>query len=219
MKSIIRNSVLALALVSLTAAHHTANAQTGGPSAGGTLKFSSEDGMTKILEFEAAADKDGKASGKMILSGAEEIPEQDVDGAGSKEFSGRLEDLHVEAEFDGMVVEGNKAVMSGVVTACTLGEYIGQRVLLVVEDNGDGEKAPDRVMWGLYKPSESGWTPTDAELEKDEGALLSWVATDFEREDDKGIQMPKKDTETSLPLASHDFAEFKYSDGNILVRQ
>jgi hypothetical protein len=224
MKSIIRNSVLALSLLSLPAAPRAASAQTGGPSAGGRLKLTSENGLTKRLEFEAAADTDGKATGKMILGGPEEIPEQDVDGAGTRAFSGRLEDLSVEAEFDGMVVEGNRAVLSGVVTACSLGEYIGRRLLLVVEDNGDGssEKAQDKVMWGFYESPEATWTPTDAELEKDEGALMSWVATDFEREDDKGIQMPKKGegvSARSFPLSAHDFAEVKYTDGDILVRQ
>ena len=44
-----------------------------------------------------------------------------------------------------------------------LGEYIGQRVLLAVEDNGEGggEKG-DRLTWALARPSEGGWTPTDA---------------------------------------------------------
>jgi hypothetical protein len=224
MKSIIRNSVLALSLLSLPAAPHAASAQAGGPSAGGRLRLSSEDGSTKRLEFEAAANEDGRATGRMIFSGPEEIPEQDVDGAGAREFGGRLEDLHIEAEFDGMVVEGNRASMSGVVTACSLSEYIGRRVLLVVEDNGDGgaEKTPDKVMWGLYKPSERGWTPTDAELKDDDGALLTWVAKDFERDDDRGVPMPKKGGDVSaqsFPLSSHDFAEFRYTDGDLQVRQ
>lgn len=224
MKSIIRTSMLALSLLGFSAASHTASAQTGGPSASGSIKFSTEEGSTKRLEFEAAADGEGKAAGRMVFSGPEEIPEQDVDGAGHKGFTGRLEDFYVEAEFDGMTVEGNRAVMSGFVTACTLSEYIGQRVLLVVEDNGDGvsAKTPDKVAWGLYKPSEVNWTPTDAELEKDDGALLTWVASDFERDDDKGTPMPKKDDEVShqsFPPSAHEFFTVKYTDGNIRVSQ
>lgn len=225
MKSIIRASVLALSLLGLSAAHRAASAQTTvGPSAAGSIKFSSEEGLTKRLEFEAAADRDGRATGRMVLSGPEEIPDQDVDGAGGKAFGGRLEDLYVEAEFDGMSVEGNRAVMSGTVTACSLGEYIGRRVLLVVEDNGDGgaEMTRDRASWGIYGPEERGWTPTDAESEKDEGALLTWVAKDFEREDDAGVPMPKKGdgiSPGSFPLSSHDFFEAKHADGDIQIRQ
>lgn len=224
MKSIIRTSVLALSLLGLSAASQTASAQTGGPTASGSIKFSTVEGLTKRLEFEAAADGEGKASGRMVFSGPEEIPEQDVDGAGHKGFSGKLEDLYVEAEFDGMTVEGNRAVMSGFVTACTVGEYIGQRVLLVVEDNGDGvaEKTQDKVTWGFYKPSEANWTPTDAELKGDEGALLTWVASDFERDDDKGTPMPKNNEEIShqsFPPSAHDFFQVNYVDGYVRVSQ
>lgn len=224
MKSIIRNSVLALALLGLSAASHTASAQTGGPSAAGSIKFESEEGLTKRLEFEASADKEGKATGRMVFSGPELIPDQDVDGAGDKGFSGKIEDLSVEAEIDGMTVEGNRAVMSGFVTACAVSEFIGQRVLLVVEDNGDGsgEKLKDKVTWGFYKPTQTNWTPTDAELDKDDGALLTWLATDFERDDDVGIKMPKRNEEVShqsFPLSSLDFFEAKYTEGGILVRQ
>ena len=224
MKSIIRHSVLALALLGLPAAAHTASAQTGGQSAFGSIKFASEEGLTKRLEFEASTDGEGRATGRMVFGGPEEIPDQDVDGAGEKAFSGKIEDLYVEAEFDGMTVEGSRAVMSGVVTACAVGEYIGRRILLVVEDNGvgSGEKFQDKVMWGLYKPTQADWTPTDAELDNDEGALLTWHATDFERKDDAGIRMPKRDEEIShqsFPTSAHDFFEAKYADGNIEVRQ
>lgn len=222
MKSIIRTSMLALSLLALSAASHTASAQTVGRSASGSIKFSTEEGWTKYLEFEAASDGEGKASGRMVFRGPEEIPEQDVDGAGYRGFTGKLDDLYVEAQFDGMTVEGNKAMMSGFVTACTIGEYIGQRVLLVVEDNGDGstEKTQDKVTWGLYKHSEITWTPTDAELKDDRGAHLTWFATDFERRDDKGIPMPKKNEEIShqsFPTSAHDFFKFKYTDGFIRV--
>ncbi len=218
MKSIIRTSLLALSLLGLSAAPRAASAQTGGSSAAGSIKFLSPDGFEKRLEFSAVGDAGGNATGKMTFGGAEEIPEQDVDGTGRAGFGGKVEDLRVEAEFDGMVVEGNRAVLSGRVTACNLGEYIGRRVLLVVEDNG--EKA-DKLSWSFSKPAEGGWTPTDAELEKDEGALLTWVATDAEREDDKGVPMPNKSLEVgpqSFPLSSHDFADVTSMEGDIQVK-
>ncbi|HEU4596627.1 MAG TPA: hypothetical protein VFS10_15930 [Pyrinomonadaceae bacterium] len=220
MKSMIRISILALSLLSLFVPL-SSSARAGGSSAEGSLNFLSQDGFKKHLEFSAVTDGGGNATGKMTFSGAEELPAQDVDGTGRAGFSGKVEDLFVEAEFDQMVVEGNKAMLSGRVTACNVGEYIGQRVLLVVEDNGagGGEKA-DKLSWAFSKPAERGWTPTDAELEKDEGVLLSWVATDAEREDDKGVPMPNVEVgQQSFPLSSHDFADVTYLDGDIRVRQ
>jgi hypothetical protein len=222
MKRIVYVSILALSLLMGFATAHSNAARMGGPSAEGSLKFSTKDGLTKYLEFKAAADEDGTTNGAMTFSGPEVFPEQDVDGEGRKGFSGELSNLYIEAKFDGLLVEANRAVMSGTVTASNLGDYIGQRVLLVVEDNGSGVEAkePDQVTWGLYKPLAPGWTPTDAELENDYGWKLTWTATDAELKDDIGVSS-KKSTEItcqSFPLSSHDFAEVKYEDGDIQVR-
>ena len=215
MKSIVFTSLLALSLLGFTA-QRSATAQ----SASGSLKFVLEDDLTKTLEFNATADGDGGASGEMKLSGPVEIPDQDVDGTGDKFFSGRLEDLQFEVKFDGMQAEKNRVVMSGTVTGSTLGDYIGQRMLLVVED-GDGseERTQDTLTWGIYKPFERNWTPTDAELEFDEGARLTWWATDAEREDDKGISShPSTEiTAKTFPPSSFEF-DLKYAEGDIQVQ-
>jgi hypothetical protein len=111
-------------------------------------------------------------------------------------------------------------VMSGVVTGSNLGDYIGQRVLLVVEDVDEGgERTQDTLTWGLYKPVEQNWIPTDAELENDEGARLTWWATDAEREDDKGIPShPSREiTAQGFPLSAYSF-ELKTVEGDIQVR-
>ncbi len=225
MKSLVCASIFALSLLSFTAPR-TATAQ----SAAGSLKFSLEDDLTKTIEFKAVAEGEGAASGEMVFSGPVEIPDQDVDGTGEVIFSGRLEDLQINAKFDGMVVERNRAVMSGTVTGSNVGDYIGQRVLLVVadgyvrevpegEEKPEGEERPqDTLTWGLYKQVKQDWIPTDAELEYDEGARLTWWATDAEREDDKGIPShPSREiTAQTFPLSSHDF-ELKYAEGEILV--
>ena len=214
MKSIVYASLFALSLLGFTA-QRSATAQ----SAGGTLKFVLEDDLTKTIEFSATAEGEGGADGGMEFSGPVEIPDQDVDGTGDRLFSGRLEDLQIEVKFDGMQVEKNRAVMSGTITGSTLGDYIGQRVLLAVED-GDGgeERTPDTLTWGIYKRVERNWIPTDAELEFDEGARLTWWATDAEREDDKGISShPSTEiTAQSFPLSSFDF-ELKAAEGEIQV--
>lgn len=220
MKRIVYASIIALALAGF-ATQRPASAQTNGQSAEGDFKFSSEDEQVKHVEFRAATDGEGKASGRMTFSGSAEIPDQDVDGAGYKGFTGKLDNLYVEAEFDGMVVEGNRAVMSGVVTGSNLGEYVGRRVLLVVEDNGGGGDKADKVTWGLYQPADVNWIPTDAERDDDDGWKLTWLATDAERKDDVGVQYPLKNGPVdcrSFPLASHDFAEVSYWDGDISVQ-
>lgn len=221
MKRFVYASIIALALAGF-ATRHSTSARAGAQSAEGSFKFSLEDETVKHIEFRAAAGDDGGASGRMTFSGPAEIPDQDVDGAGYKGFTGKLENLYVEAEFDGMFVEGNKAVMSGVVTGSNLGEYIGRRVLLVVEDNGlgGGDRA-DKVTWGLYQPADVNWIPADAERDGDDGWNLTWLATDAERKDDAGVQYPLKQGRVdcrSFPLASHAFAELTYWDGDLRVQ-
>lgn len=222
MKSISCASILALSLLSLPASHLAA-VRAAGPSAEGSFKFSGEEGLTKSIEFSAAADGSGGATGRMSFNGPAETSDQDVDGSGEKGFSGKLENLYIEAKFDGLLVEKNRAVMSGTVTESNLGDYIGQRVLLVVEDNGDGsdEKSRDKFTLGVYKPVSVNWTPTDAELKEDEGAHLTWIATDAEREDDKGVPS-KKSTEItcqSFPLASFSLDDVRSGDGSIKVQE
>jgi hypothetical protein len=222
MKSIFCASILALSLLGLPASHLAA-ARASAPSADGSFKFSSEDGLTKSIEFKAVADGSGGASGSMTFNGPAEFSDQDVDGTGEKGFSGSVSNLFIEAKFDGMLVEKNRAVMSGTVTGSNLGDYIGQRVLLVVEDNGDGsdEKTTDKFTLGLYKPVRVGWTPTDAELKEDNGASLTWIATDAEREDDKGVPS-KKSTEItckSFPLSSFSLDDVRSGDGSIKVQE
>ena len=225
MKSIVYASLLTLALLGF-AAPRSAHAQ----SASGSLKFTLEDDLTKSVEFKAVSEGGENTSGEMMLNGPVEIPDQDVDGTGDKFFSGRLEDLQIQAKFDGLVVEGNRAVMSGTITGSNVGDYIGQRVLLAVadglvvvepegEDGKDGEeKKLDTLTWGIYKPIERNWIPSDAELEFDDGAKLTWWATDAEREDDKGIPSRPSTEITAHTFPPSSFAfEFKYAEGDILV--
>lgn len=215
MKSIVCASIFTLFLLSFIAPRPVA-----AQSADGSLRFALEDDLTKSVEFNATTDGDGSASGEMTSGGPAEIPDQDVDGNGDRSFSGRLENLRIDARLDGMLVERNRIVMSGTVTGSALDEYIGRRVLLVVEDVDDGgEKTQDALTWGIYKPVEMNWIPADAELENDEGWRLTWWATDAEREDDRGItSRPSMEiTAQSFPLSSYSF-DLKYAEGDIKVR-
>jgi hypothetical protein len=218
MKSIICASIFALALLpGFQTSPMTALAQT----SDGSFRYTLEDGLTKAIEFSARDNGDGSASGRITFSGPAEFPEQDVDADGNGGFSGRLEDLQITAEIDGMAVERNRAVMSGVVTGSTLSDYIGQRVLLVVEDNGDGiARSGDKFSWGLYKPGDIRWIPSDAELREDNGWSLTWIATDAELRDDEGIQITRDWSRNcqSFPLSSYDFVEVTDGEGNIQVQ-
>ncbi|HEY6190419.1 MAG TPA: hypothetical protein VIW80_22395 [Pyrinomonadaceae bacterium] len=218
-KSMVCASILALALLNFVTPRSNAAESSG--TADGSISFTLDDGFTKSLKFTAVANSDGSASGRMIFSGPAEFPDQDVDGTGSAGYSGKIEDLFIQAEFDSMVVERNRAVMSGVVTGATLSDYIGQRVLLVVEDNADGiGERGDKFTWGIYKPAEKGWIPADAELKEDSGWSMTWLATDAERRDDKGIQITRDwvlNCQT-FPLSSYDFVNPTQGDGDILVQ-
>lgn len=209
----------ALVLAALFTLNATANTtRFVGPAAEGGVTFADADGATKTLRFNAATNADGSVEGALSFSGPAEIPDQDVDGTGRESFSGSVSNLLIEARLDGLATEGNRAVMSGTVTASNLGGYIGRRVLLVVEDNGGAGR--DRLTWGVYTPANIDWTPSDYERGgEDNGALLTWTATDAEREDDHGIHMPRPTAIdcTTFPLAAHDFADTSGLEGDINI--
>jgi hypothetical protein len=213
MKIIRFASILALFLAGFAAP--PAAAQTSGQSAIGSYEFSLEDGHTKYLEFEARTEAGGGATGHMFFSDESEVTYLDVDGAGDPQESYR--GFYLKASFDGLVIVNNQAVASGTVSDSSIAALIGQRVLLTVEDNG-GE--PDKLTWGVYKREKRGWTPADAELERDEGVGMSWVAKDAEREDDVGVEVPGDDSITtqSFLLAAYTFADLERWSGDIRVQ-
>ncbi len=218
MKSIILASILTLFLLSFVTPRLTI-AQVSGTSASGSYKFSLEDDQTKYVEFKAQTDKYGTTTGQMTFSDSAEISSQDVEGSGDPVNKDSSTGFYVKAEFDCLTVNKNRAVMSGTVKDSSLKNYIGQRVLLVVEDNGDGINEQDKLTWGFYKPAAEGWVPQDAEREYDEGAGMTWIATDAERKDDVGI--PSKQSGVigcqSFPLSSYSFVDMKYGEGDIQV--
>ena len=210
-----------LLLLLCSASPPPTNAEKGESSASGSFRFSFG-GVVRTVDFNVRTDKGGTSAGQMTFSGPAEIPDQDGDGGGEPGFTGLLSEIHLTAEFDCLAASGNKAAMSGVVTGSTLPAYIGQRVIMVVEDNGEGVKAaaPDRLTWGVYKENSRGWTPSDAELVNDPGVGLRWRATDAERSDDKGVPSHPSELVTckSFPLSSYSLVDVSHGDGNIQVR-
>ena len=214
MKSIIGASIMALFVVCLTLPN-LVFAGAVGSTAAGSFKFALADGEIRFVEFKAAQEGEG-AVGEMTFSDPAAVPVADPDDPGKEQSPGVL----VRAKFDCMDTFKNTAVIGGEIFESNVPNAMGMRVLLVIEDNGvEGEK--DRVSWGVYQPPATGWVPTDAELQDDKGAFLTWWATDAERKDDVGIPMPpgKLVACKSFPLASYDFPEIKYAGGDLQVTQ
>src|SRR6185503_14530580 len=95
----------------------------------------------------------------------------------------------------------NRAVLGGEIYDSNVKGDIGQRVLLVVEDNG---LEKDQLTWGIYQQPATGWIPSDAELKED-----------------VGIKMPLSKVVAcqSFPLASFDFPTIKESGGDLQVQR
>lgn len=213
MKSIIGAFVLTLFIVCL-ALPNLVRAGAEGSSATGSLKFVLEDGETRFVEFDAKEGTDGQATGEVTFSDPVATPIEDPDSSETPKNQGVI----VKAKFDCMQVVENKAVIGGEIYDSNVKSNIGQRVLLVVEDNG---LEKDNFVWGIYQLPATGWVPKDAEVEDDKGAELKWIATDFERDDDKGIpsDISKVVTCKSFPLGAYEFPEIKAAGGDLKVSQ
>jgi len=213
MKNIV--SILSLAFLLGFSAQLIA-AQTS--KASGKFQISLDDGYTKYVEFDAATQADGSAIGSMFLSDEAPFEEQDVDG--TNDPTNKYDGFYIKADLDGLTVDKNRAVMSGTIRDSSVKDFIGQRVLLTVEDNGDNTRIPDNLTWGTYKPVVKGETPTDAERKEDTGAGTSWTTSDAERKDDVEVVYPKDPTITtkSFDIQTYDFMTVAKSAGDIVVQ-
>ncbi len=210
----------AMFLLSLMASPQAA-AQTAGPSASGTYRWVFEDDLIKSVEFAASTDSRGFTSGQMTF--LDPAPIADVDDPEDPRAGEPFGELYLKAEFDVLTIEKNRALMSGIVRDSSHKTYIGRWVQLVVEDNGDNSREPDRIIWSFCKPPEGGWIPSDAERKDDDGAYLRWWATDAELKDDVGIpsvNLLGNSEERSCrvyPLFSYAFLEPLKWDGDVVV--
>ncbi|HSE16754.1 MAG TPA: hypothetical protein VLB46_06850 [Pyrinomonadaceae bacterium] len=213
MKNIIGGFIMAVLAVCL-ALPNLVFAVAEGDTASGSFKFLLEDGETRYVEFKATGGAEGAGSGEMTLSDPAAIPVDDPDNTEKPNTPGVL----VRAKFDSMETSKNTAILEGEIFESNVPSAIGQRILLVVEDNGV-EGAKDRLTWCIYQQPKQGWIPTDAERDDDKGASLTWLATDAERKDDVGIQMPQGTLAPckSLAGAAQEFFEFKYGGGDLVV--
>lgn len=197
-----------------------ASAQAG--TASGRYKFTMEDELTKYLEFDARADERGGVTGFMLFTDEARLQFQDVDGTGEPPRDEPVP-FSMKADFDGMKIEKNRAIITGVVRESSYRSYIGRWVQLVIEDN-DGVETPDRFVWSFCEPELGGWIPIDAEDPNDRGAFMSWWATDAERRDDIGI--PSANLVPGLQqgckshaLSGYEFVSIVNGEGAIQIRQ
>jgi hypothetical protein len=205
---------IASTLALLLGACVAARAQT----AQGTYQFTLGDKQIKYVEFDCQALQGEGASGKLFMSDEATVVYRDVDGDGSPEE--KYAGFSMTVSFDEMSVIKNEAVMGGVVRDATIPFLIGLRVLFTVQDNGDNQREPDRLTWGIYKPTDRNWIPSDAEWKEDPGVGLRWWATDAEVKDDVGYAMPRdeKITVQSFPFASYLYVDTDDGFGDIVVR-
>jgi hypothetical protein len=191
-----------------------------GPSATGSFQFALEDGGAKFLDFNARQQNNGRTVGEMTFTDPNATVVVDPDAPGNP--NGPTTGVSVRASFDCLKITGNRAVMSGFVFDSNVLTAIGLRVLLVVEDGGEGINAPgnDKLTWGVYQNPVTGWTPKDAERDDDIGAFLNWLATDAERPDDAGV--PSNQSKIigcqSFPLSSYSFVDIAHGGGNVQVQ-
>ena len=188
-----------------------------GPSATGSFQFALEDGHPRFLQFNARQQNKGTVVGEMSFTDPNATLVDNPDTPGN-EATG----VSIRASFDCLKITGSRAVMSGVITESNLLNAIGLRVLLVVEDNGEGVNIPstDKLTWGVYQSTATSWIPKDSERDDDNGASLTWLATDAERTDDAGI--PSNPSRVigcqSFPLDVYTFADIVHGGGNVQVQ-
>jgi hypothetical protein len=214
MRTLRITSRLALLLMIFAAAQTTRAAS----AAAGSYQFTlTGDKYLKYVEFDASTQPDGTATGSIYFTDEAVITIQDVDGTGEK--GGGFAGYNLKAEVDGLVVTENKAVLSGIIRTSSNPDFIGQRVLLTVIDNGDNTKVPDGLTWGIYKPIDRRWVPSDAEWKEDPGVGLRWWATDLEQRGDVGYQMPRDETigTQTFPVAAYGFVDTDNGAGDIRV--
>jgi len=183
MKNIAYALMLALGLIGLATPWST-RAGISLPSASGTYRFVLEDELTKQVEFSATWDERGTTTGQLVYTDEARISEQDPEGGGHPDEPTQFS---MTADLDSLTIEGNRALIGGVVRDSSHHSYIGRWVQLVVEDNGNGLETADKLTWRVCQPEASGWIPSDAEDPRDEGAYANWWATDFEQSEDRGI--------------------------------
>ena len=118
-------------------------AQNSGSFANGQINYDSA-GAPAAIQFRA---HQHRVSGPV---------DGDINFDGTVETSpGVFTPVSVTVTVDCLVVAGNRAAISGAITASSQPELVGMRSLLAVEDNGQGNSTvPDRFTWVLVSAAD-----------------------------------------------------------------
>lgn len=217
MKRVLITSFLVLFLSSLTLPVLTV-ADGDGLSANGRFQLSLGNGQTREIQFNAQSTRDGSTTGEIIFRDGQKVldPKSPDDTTASE----AAPPFYAKAVCDCLMVKGIEAVLSGTISEASAENYIGRRVLLVVQD-GDSLTPPlrDKLTYGFYRTSVKGWVASDGERADEQGPAPTWVATDAERPDDVGILSQKSEEVTceSFPISSHTFIDARQGKGKIQV--
>ena len=182
-------------------------------SASGAIHVKDDAGQSINIEFNAKTEGSG-GNGTVMFSGT--TASSDAEGTSSQSTA-----LSVKIDVDCVVVKDNQAAMSGLVRESSVDAYRGRRVLLAVEDGGEGSKAPpDKYTFGVYQPQTMKWFPSDSELDFDGGWKFTWFATDAERPDDRGVPISRNtDVDChSFALTTYGYVDIPQGSGNVQVR-
>ena len=188
-------------------------------SANGHFRISIPDETAKTLEFNAQLAADDSTSGEMIFREVETRVPAASDDATEPQSN---KPLFIRAEFDCLVVDGNKAVMSGGVTEASADRYIGRRIVLAVEDNGNGDipGKRDRLTWGIYRTIRESPSPIDIDQPDGPAGPISWISKDIDRDDDPGVLSNTRQEIgcRTFPISSFTFISANLGKGEVHVR-
>jgi hypothetical protein len=120
-------------------------------SATGDVSVALDDGSLRTVSFSAEAGRDGDATGQIEIDDSTPLPDQDVDGTGDPALAESKSGVRLIALVNCLAVDGDTAIVGGVVAKATVARYVGKQVLLFVEDSG---RARGGFTWGLYEPGE-----------------------------------------------------------------
>jgi hypothetical protein len=150
MRSTLCAVALFLALVCLGAQGSFATSDRAANITGGGTFVVGND-LKGHFNFNAVTHQDGSVTGHLSLRNPEAAPDQDVDGTGDPSLEGLPDGVELTADLDSMNISGNRAALSGVVRTASNQRYVGLRIVLTVEDTGEGDGDPDKITWGFYQ--------------------------------------------------------------------
>ena len=196
--------------------HSSSAAPEGAASVTGGGTFIVGDNLKGHFNFNSITHTDGSVTGHLAFRDPEEAPEQDVDGTGELGLEGLSDGVELTADVDSLNINGNRAALSGVIRQSTVQRYVGLRIILTIEDNGEGkDDAPDRITWGFYQRITERLV-TDLE-NPDAGAYpvgKKILATDAENPDAGAFLVGESDFDSqSFPLTSYALTDI--NGGNI----